>query len=140
MEQKLAFRLGDAVISEGRACISGSRLRCRSLHKGSLANRRCAWHYCQSGLVGIRTEKVSSNPHYSHEGFGHGGCRVQVLRPSRRLSIAGPYCSTGIADLMAKALNPFSTAASGRRGKLELPQRGLPSTGPVPVMKGPVDI
>ena len=35
MEQKLAFRLGDAVISEGPACISGSRLRCRSLHKGS---------------------------------------------------------------------------------------------------------
>jgi hypothetical protein len=53
---------------------------------------------------------------------------------------AGPYCSTWIADLMAKALNPFSTAASGRRGKRELPQRGLPSTGPVPVMKGPVDI
>ena len=38
MEQKLAFRLGDAVISEGPACISGSRLRCRSLHKGPLAN------------------------------------------------------------------------------------------------------
>ena len=37
MEQKLAFRLGDAVISEGPACISGSRLRCRSLHKGSCA-------------------------------------------------------------------------------------------------------
>ena len=30
---------------------------------------------------------------------------------------AGPYCSTWIADLMAKALNPFSTAASGRRGQ-----------------------
>ena len=41
---------------------------------------------------------------------------------------------------MAKALNPFSTAASGRRGKLELPQRGLRSTEPVPVMKGPVDV
>ena len=38
MEQKLAFRLGDAVISEGPACISGSRLRCRSLHKGSCPN------------------------------------------------------------------------------------------------------
>ena len=52
----------------------------------------------------------------------------------------GAYCSTWTADLMAKALNPFSTAASGRRGKLELPQRGLRSTEPVPVMKGPVDV
>ena len=39
MEQKLAFRLGDAVISEGPACISESRLRCRSLHKGPCAKR-----------------------------------------------------------------------------------------------------
>ena len=41
MEQKLAFRLGDAVISEGPACISGSRLRCRSLHRGPFAALKC---------------------------------------------------------------------------------------------------
>ena len=42
---------------------------------------------------------------------------------------AGPYCSTWIADLMAKALNPFATAASGRRGKLELPPERPPLNG-----------
>ena len=29
----------------------------------------------------------------------------------------GAYCSTWTADLITKALNPFSTAASGRRGQ-----------------------
>ena len=48
------------------------------------ANRRFAWNYWQLGLVGRRTEKVSSNPHSSHEVFGHGERKVQDLRSCRR--------------------------------------------------------
>ena len=52
----------------------------------------------------------------------------------------GAYCSTWTAAIMAKALNLFFGGIAEEEGKLELPQRGLRSTEPVPVMKGPLDI
>ena len=51
---------------------------------GSFANRVVGGITDSWGLVGRRREEVSSNPQSSHEGFGHGERKVQVLLSCRR--------------------------------------------------------